>query len=67
MIENEVGGFGGLLMLCYDWEGENGPRWRRSMELLAKEVLPQIADLTGEAPDGAVGARVSSVAPVKPA
>jgi len=35
-------------MLCYDWEGEDGPRWRRSMELLAKEVMPQLADLTGE-------------------
>jgi len=44
----QVGGFGGLLMLCYDWEGEDGPRWRRSMELLAKEVMPQLADLTGE-------------------
>jgi alkanesulfonate monooxygenase SsuD/methylene tetrahydromethanopterin reductase-like flavin-dependent oxidoreductase (luciferase family) len=59
-LYNEVGGFGGLLMLCYDWEGENGPRWRRSMELLAKEVLPQLADLTGEATDGPVGAHASS-------
>ena len=42
-----VGGFGGVLMLCYDWEGEQGPRWRKSMELLAKEVTPQLADLTG--------------------
>jgi alkanesulfonate monooxygenase SsuD/methylene tetrahydromethanopterin reductase-like flavin-dependent oxidoreductase (luciferase family) len=42
-----VGGFGGVLMLCYDWEGEQGPRWRKSMELLAKEVMPQLTDLTG--------------------
>jgi alkanesulfonate monooxygenase SsuD/methylene tetrahydromethanopterin reductase-like flavin-dependent oxidoreductase (luciferase family) len=43
-----VGGFGGVLMLHYDWEGENGPRWRRSMELLATKVMPQLRDLTGE-------------------
>jgi len=42
-----VGGFGVLLMLCYDWEGENGPRWKRSMELLAHEVMPRLADLSG--------------------
>jgi hypothetical protein len=36
-------------MLCYDWEGENGPRWRRSLELLARRVMPQIRDLTGDA------------------
>jgi len=46
---DQVGGFGGLLMLCYDWEGQDEPRWKRSMELLAKEVLPQVKDLTGEA------------------
>jgi alkanesulfonate monooxygenase SsuD/methylene tetrahydromethanopterin reductase-like flavin-dependent oxidoreductase (luciferase family) len=47
-LYERVGGFGGLLMLCYDWEGEDGPRWRHSMELLGKEVMPQLADLTGE-------------------
>jgi alkanesulfonate monooxygenase SsuD/methylene tetrahydromethanopterin reductase-like flavin-dependent oxidoreductase (luciferase family) len=46
----EVGGFGGLLMLCYDWEGEDGPRWRRSMELLAGQVMPKLRDLTGDLP-----------------
>ncbi len=45
-LYQQVGGFGGLLMLCYDWEGENGPRWRRSMELLAKEVIPRLKALT---------------------
>ena len=49
-LYDAVGGFGGVLMLCYDWEGANGPRWRRSMELLAKKVLPQLKDLTGDAP-----------------
>ncbi len=47
-LYEKVGGFGGLLMLCYDWEGEDGPRWKRSMELLAKEVIPQLSDLTGD-------------------
>ncbi len=47
-LYEQVGGFGGLLMLCFDWEGENGPRWKHSMELLAKEVMPQLKDLTGE-------------------
>jgi alkanesulfonate monooxygenase SsuD/methylene tetrahydromethanopterin reductase-like flavin-dependent oxidoreductase (luciferase family) len=46
-LYDDVGGFGGLLMLCYDWEGPNGARWRHSMELLANEVMPRIADLTG--------------------
>ncbi len=46
-LYHDVGGFGGLLMLCYDWEGPNGARWRHSMELLANEVMPRIADLTG--------------------
>jgi hypothetical protein len=34
-------------MLGYDWEGKDGPRWRHSMELLANEVMPRLADLTG--------------------
>jgi alkanesulfonate monooxygenase SsuD/methylene tetrahydromethanopterin reductase-like flavin-dependent oxidoreductase (luciferase family) len=46
-LYHQVGGFGVVLMLCYDWEGENGPRWKRSMELLATDVLPRLADLTG--------------------
>ena len=43
-----VGGFGAVLMLCYDWEGKDGPRWKKSMELLATKVMPQLKDLTGE-------------------
>ena len=46
-LYEDVGGFGGLLMLCYDWQGADGPRWRHSMELLANEVMPRLADLTG--------------------
>jgi len=46
-LYEEVGGFGGVLMLHYDWEGADGPRWRHSMELLAREVMPRLKDLTG--------------------
>jgi alkanesulfonate monooxygenase SsuD/methylene tetrahydromethanopterin reductase-like flavin-dependent oxidoreductase (luciferase family) len=46
-LYDEVGGYGGLIMLQYDWEGANGPRWKHSTELLANEVMPRLADLTG--------------------
>lgn len=46
-LYDEVGGYGGLIMLQYDWEGANGPRWKHSIELLANEVMPRLADLTG--------------------
>lgn len=55
-----VGGFGGLLILCYDWEGDNGPRWRRSMELLAERVMPQLTDLTGDGQPDLVAASVTN-------
>jgi hypothetical protein len=45
-LHREVGGFGGVLQLIYDW-GDQEERNRRSMELLAKKVMPQLADLTG--------------------
>jgi alkanesulfonate monooxygenase SsuD/methylene tetrahydromethanopterin reductase-like flavin-dependent oxidoreductase (luciferase family) len=38
-----VGGFGTLLVIGHEWEPADG--WRRSMMLLAKEVLPRLADL----------------------
>jgi alkanesulfonate monooxygenase SsuD/methylene tetrahydromethanopterin reductase-like flavin-dependent oxidoreductase (luciferase family) len=57
-LYERVGAFGTLLMLCYDWEGENGPRWKRSMELLANEVAPRVADLTG----GELAGSIRSVA-----
>ena len=42
-----IGGYGELLMVCYDWDGRNCERWRHSMDLLAREVMPRVADLTG--------------------
>jgi alkanesulfonate monooxygenase SsuD/methylene tetrahydromethanopterin reductase-like flavin-dependent oxidoreductase (luciferase family) len=42
-----IGGYGELLMVCYDWDGRNGERWRHSMDLLARQVMPRVADLTG--------------------
>jgi alkanesulfonate monooxygenase SsuD/methylene tetrahydromethanopterin reductase-like flavin-dependent oxidoreductase (luciferase family) len=39
------GGFGTLLVLIYDyWEDQAG--WERSMQLLARQVMPRVADLT---------------------
>jgi alkanesulfonate monooxygenase SsuD/methylene tetrahydromethanopterin reductase-like flavin-dependent oxidoreductase (luciferase family) len=46
-LYDDVGGYGGLLLLAYDWEGQNEERWKRSTELLATKVMPQLADLTG--------------------
>ena len=38
-----VGGFGTLLWVTHDWD--DADRWRRSMQLLAHEVMPRLADL----------------------
>lgn len=38
-----VGGFGVLLAMGHEWEPRED--WQRSMELLANEVMPQLADL----------------------
>jgi alkanesulfonate monooxygenase SsuD/methylene tetrahydromethanopterin reductase-like flavin-dependent oxidoreductase (luciferase family) len=40
-----VGGFGTVLQLIYDW-GDQEERNRRSMRLLADEVIPRLSDLT---------------------
>jgi alkanesulfonate monooxygenase SsuD/methylene tetrahydromethanopterin reductase-like flavin-dependent oxidoreductase (luciferase family) len=45
-LYEEVGGFGGVLGLAAEWD--NFAIWDRSMTLLATEVMPKIADLTGE-------------------
>ena len=46
LYEN-VGGFGGLLVLVYDhWQNQEG--WDKSTRLLAEEVMPRIADLVPE-------------------
>lgn len=43
---NAVGGFGYLLLFCFDYADDPEP-WRRSMKLLADEVMPRVAHLTG--------------------
>jgi alkanesulfonate monooxygenase SsuD/methylene tetrahydromethanopterin reductase-like flavin-dependent oxidoreductase (luciferase family) len=53
-VYEEVGGFGTLLVFCFDYS-ENPRAWHHSMELLAREVMPQCQALTPEAP--AVAAR----------
>ena len=42
-----AGGFGTLLMMVVD-HSEQDEAWRKSMRLLAEEVLPRISDLTGD-------------------
>jgi alkanesulfonate monooxygenase SsuD/methylene tetrahydromethanopterin reductase-like flavin-dependent oxidoreductase (luciferase family) len=42
----EVGGFGSLLLFCFDYS-DNPGAWRDSMRLLAEEVMPRVAHLTG--------------------
>ena len=43
-LHDDTGGFGTLLVLCHDW-GADRAKGLRSLELLAKETLPQLADL----------------------
>lgn len=42
------GAFGTVLQVGLDYAGEGEAGWMRSMELLAKEVMPQLSDLTGK-------------------
>jgi alkanesulfonate monooxygenase SsuD/methylene tetrahydromethanopterin reductase-like flavin-dependent oxidoreductase (luciferase family) len=43
-IYEQVGGFGTLLVFCFDYS-ENPQAWRHSMELLAREVMPKVKGL----------------------
>jgi alkanesulfonate monooxygenase SsuD/methylene tetrahydromethanopterin reductase-like flavin-dependent oxidoreductase (luciferase family) len=43
----EVGGFGHLLLFGFDYIDDE-PAWKHSMELMAHEVMPRLAHLTGE-------------------
>jgi hypothetical protein len=40
----EVGGFGAILLFCFDYSDDPSP-WHRSMRLLAEEVMPKVAHL----------------------
>ncbi len=44
-----------MLQIAYDWE-PNGDRWKNSMELFSKEVMPGLANLVPEASAEAVPA-----------
>jgi len=52
-LYDHLGGFGVLLVQVFDYV-EHADAWRRSMRLLAEEVMPRFADLTPSAP-AAVG------------
>ena len=43
-IYEEVGGFGTLLVFCFDYS-DNPKAWRHSMELLAHDVMPRFKGL----------------------
>jgi alkanesulfonate monooxygenase SsuD/methylene tetrahydromethanopterin reductase-like flavin-dependent oxidoreductase (luciferase family) len=43
----EAGGFGTALGIAFDYS-ENPEPFRRSLELMAREVMPRVKDLTGE-------------------
>jgi len=45
-LYGEVGGFGGVLALAAEWP--DWSVWDTSVTLLANEVMPKLADLTGE-------------------
>jgi len=47
-IYHEVGGFGQLLVFGFDYV-ENPQAWRRSLELLSKEVMPKLQHLKPKA------------------
>ncbi len=48
-LYDHVGGFGVLLVICFDYF-EQPHAWQRSMRLLAEEVMPRFAHLTARAP-----------------
>jgi len=43
-IYEQVGGFGTLLLFCFDYS-DNPKAWQHSMELLAREVMPKFKGL----------------------
>jgi alkanesulfonate monooxygenase SsuD/methylene tetrahydromethanopterin reductase-like flavin-dependent oxidoreductase (luciferase family) len=45
-LYDDVGGFGGVLALAAEWTDYSV--WDRSVTLLANEVMPKLADLTGQ-------------------
>lgn len=51
-FREEVGDFGNLLYACHDWK--NIPLARRSMELMAKEVVPRVNEAIGQSQDNPV-------------
>jgi alkanesulfonate monooxygenase SsuD/methylene tetrahydromethanopterin reductase-like flavin-dependent oxidoreductase (luciferase family) len=49
-VYSEVGGFGTLLVFCFDYAGPNAEAWHRSMTMLAKDVLPRVKHLVPKKP-----------------
>lgn len=49
-VYEEVGGFGTILLFCFDYR-EQPDAWHDSMEMLAKEVLPRVTHLQPQSVD----------------
>ena len=43
-LYNDVGGFGSLTTMVFD-QSDNQKGWDKSMQLMAQEVIPSLADL----------------------
>jgi hypothetical protein len=44
-----TGGFGVILLLAMDYSQEKSEAWRRSMQLMAEEVMPRVNAIIGKA------------------
>ena len=45
-LHGEIGAFGTLLAACHDWDDKDA--WKRSMTLLAEEVMPRFRERIGD-------------------
>ena len=46
-LREAIGPFGQMLLVSHDWDMDSGAKWRRSMELMATEVMPAFRAATG--------------------
>ena len=47
-LRERIGPFGTLLLAALDWSGANAARERRSLALMAEQVLPRLAAAVGK-------------------
>ncbi len=46
-VRDQIGPFGTIVLTGLDWDDK--PLWKRSMELMANEVMPKLREATGGA------------------